>query len=127
MVDVPVAVDVQVPLFLAATSTLFGVRLWSTGFWIFWEFPGMFRIQLSLVRQWIRVWCQSTKPFGNLWTLVFLRNAWFDSGFMLRRQTIEAHVQGWFSLSIDISVVVQRQIDSHGLVQYHRISPVAVH
>ena len=32
---------------------------------------------------------------------------------MLMRQTIEAlvwHVQGWFSLSVDISVVVQRQI-----------------
>ena len=71
VVDVHVAVDVQVLLFLAATSSLFGVRLWSTGLWIFWEFPGMFRIQLSLVRQWIRVCRQSTKPFGNLWTLVF--------------------------------------------------------
>ena len=35
--DVPVAQVVQVPLYLAATCTLFGVRLWSTGLLIFWE------------------------------------------------------------------------------------------
>ena len=35
--DVPVAQIVQVPLYLAATCTLLGVRLWSAGLWIFWR------------------------------------------------------------------------------------------
>ena len=35
VVDVPIALVVQVPLYLAAICTLFRVRLWSTGLWIF--------------------------------------------------------------------------------------------
>ena len=30
------------------------------------------------------------EEFHTFWTLVFQRNAWFDSGFMLMRQTMEA-------------------------------------
>ena len=121
--------DIEIPL-LPYTRWSMSLLLWMCSSPCFWQpllrflvfacgvqdygFSGSYqecRIHLSLVRQWIRVRRQSTKPFGNLWTLVFLRNAWFDSGFMLMRQTIEAlvwHVQGWFSLSVDISVVVQR-------------------
>ena len=73
MVDVPVALVVQVPLYLAATCTLFGVRLWSTGLWIFCEIPGMFRIQLSLVRQWIRVRRQSTRLSGRISHVLFVK------------------------------------------------------
>ena len=33
----------------------------------------------------------------HTWTLVFQRNAWFDSGFMLMRQTAEAGFAGGFA------------------------------
>ena len=56
MVDVPVALVVQVPLYLAATWTLFGVRLWSTGLWIFLEMTSGIISVLSTL--------------------------WFDSGYM---------------------------------------------
>ena len=47
-------------------SLLFQVRPWSTRVWIFLEdgFWFAFRIQFSLVRQWIHTWRQSTRPFG---------------------------------------------------------------
>ena len=122
-------VSLQRPGFLhplVTGSQLYGVRcspleyrLWNILGDYFWN---GFRMQRSLVGQWIHVWRQSTRPFGrfsHVWTLVFQRNAWFDSGFMLMRQTMEApvwkqlwqwHVQDWFALFVDISVVVQRQI-----------------
>ena len=54
------------------------------------------RIQFLLARQWIQVWRQFSELLKKLthstcrWTLVFQRNAWFDSGFMLMRLTTEA-------------------------------------
>ena len=51
---------------LRPDSLVFRVRHWSTRVWIFLEdeFWYGFRIQHSLVRQWIHAWRHSTRPFG---------------------------------------------------------------
>ena len=53
--DVPVAQFVQVPLYLAVSCLVFGVRLWSTRLRIFLGLRKYLRIQHSLVRPWIHV------------------------------------------------------------------------
>ena len=59
------------------------------------------------------------EEFHTSWTLVFQRYAWFDSGFMLMRQIMEAlvwkrhwqwYVQGWSSARVQ---TWRRQRSSH--------------
>ena len=75
------------------------VPCWSclrcTGLWTVLgdHFRNVFRMQHSLVRQWIHVWRQFTRLFGRIFLRVRLwemtscclriqRSAWFDSGYM---------------------------------------------
>ena len=52
-----------------------------------------FRTQHSSVSQRIRIWRQSTMPFGRI-SLVFQRYAWFNSRYKFMRQNTEAGFSG---------------------------------
>ena len=125
------------PLYLAITCTVFGVRLWSTGFWTFLgvHFRNGIRMQHSLVRQWIYVWRQSTRPFGRISRVLYVEVAGPVAGSMV--QTVRRTMDIPQLLTTVAHVPVVRSYRSLTYLSWlgcrfpwscsHRDSPVSVH
>ena len=121
VIDVPVAQVVQFPLYLAVSCLVFGVRLWRTRLWIFLGFRKYFRIQHSLVRQWIHVRRQSTRSYGRISHV-------FDVPVVVQRQVHGQTVQ----IAVLVPLLRGRWHPCRGAVAdslgpHHCDSPVAAH